>query len=148
MYGISGRSIPNTSYRGNDRRATGFVLAFTELASVPCSSFLYSMTGWGRAAIDWESQTRSNCESGKSQLAVVESRSFALRASAGLQSHLPSSPWIPKCSSYECRQNRQSRQHASTNYQSVQSLIRPLAGVFTHFFGKFFSCEDCHYHMK
>ena len=133
VYGVSGRSIPNTSYRGNDRRATGLVRAFTELASVPCSSFIYSMTDWGRAAIDWASQTRSNCEWGKSQLAVVGSRSFALRASAGLQSHLPSPPWIPKCSSYECRQNRQSRQHASTDYQSVQSPIRPLAGGFHTF---------------
>jgi len=50
VYRVSGRSIPNTSYRGNDRRATGFVRAFTELASAPCSSFLYSMTGWSRAA--------------------------------------------------------------------------------------------------
>ena len=72
VYGVSGGSIPNTSYRENDRRATGFVRAFTELASAPCSSLLYSMPGWSRAAIDWASQTRSNCEWGKSQLAVVD----------------------------------------------------------------------------
>ena len=148
MYGVSGRSVPNTSYRRNDRRATGFVRAFTELASAPCSSLLYSMPGWSRAAIDWASQTRSNCEWGKSQLAVVESRSFALRALAGLQSHLPSSRLIPKCSSNEFRQNRQSRQHASTNCRSAQSPIRPLAAFFPHFFGKSFYCEDRHDHMK
>ena len=133
VYGVSGRSIPSTSYRGNDRGATGFVRAFTGLAPAPCSRFLYSMTDWSRAAIDQSSQTRSNCGQRKSQLAVVESRSFALLALAGLQSHLPSSPLIPKCSSYECRQNRQSRQHASINHRSVQSPIRPLAAVFHTF---------------
>ena len=133
VYGVCGRSIPSTSYRRNDRGATGFVRAFPELASASCSSFLYSMTDGSRAAIDRSSQTRSNYGQGKSQLAVVESRSFALRALADLQSHLPSSPLIPKCSPYECRQNRQSRQHASTNHRSVQSPIRPLAAVFHEF---------------
>ena len=115
VYGVSGRSIPNTSYRGNNRGATGFVWAFMELAYAPYSRFLYSMTDWSRAAVDRSSQTRSYCGQGKSQLAVVESRSFALRALAGLQSQLPSSPLIPKCSSYECRQNSQRRHHSSTN---------------------------------
>ena len=118
---------------GDVRGATGFVRAFPELASASCSSFLYSMTDGSRAAIDRSSQTRSNYGQGKSQLTVVESRSFALRALADLQSHLPSSPLIPKCSPYECRQNRQSRQHASTNHRSVQSPIRPLAAVFHTF---------------
>ena len=133
VYGVSGRSIPSISYRGNDRGATGFVRAVTELASAPCSRFLYSIIDWSRAAIDRSSQTRSNYGQRKSQLAVVESRSFASRALAGLQSHMPFSPLIPKCSSYECRQNRQSRQHASTNHRSVRSPIRPFTAVFHTF---------------
>jgi len=59
VYGVSGRSIPNTSYRGNNRGATGFVWAFMELAYAPYSRFLYSITDWSRAAVDRSSQSRS-----------------------------------------------------------------------------------------
>ena len=60
VYGVSGRSIPNTSYRGNNRGATGFVWAFMELAYAPYSRVLYSMTDWSRAVVDRSLQTRSH----------------------------------------------------------------------------------------